>query len=181
MTHGGVFRTKRSASAQGTLVTPGLQRTAPRLVERDRHPSVQRRSMEACRAALQAERWKLMLALENTEVMEIPAVADSMDSSALEHERHVALDTLSRKVALLAEVNAALERLRAGTYGLCEECEQPISPGRLGALPWARLCLRCQEEEEVQGQVGSGETSPSTIEHFEDRAAGESVSAPGSR
>lgn len=100
-----------------------------------------------------------MLALENTEVVEVPMVADSMDSSSLEHDRHVALDTLSRKALLLAEVNTALERLRTGTYGLCLECGEPISAGRLNALPWASLCLNCQKEEESAKQQFGGETS----------------------
>lgn len=99
-----------------------------------------------------------MLALENTEVVEVPMVADSMDSSSLEHERHVAMDTLSRKAILLAEVNSALERIRAGTYGLCGECGEPIPPGRLNALPWARLCLKCQEEEEIADRFRTGES-----------------------
>jgi RNA polymerase-binding transcription factor DksA len=41
----------------------------------------------------------------------------------------------------LAEVNAALNRFRMGTYGLCEKCGCPISTARLQALPTARLCM----------------------------------------
>jgi DnaK suppressor protein len=45
--------------------------------------------------------------------------------------------------AQLAEVEAAIERLAAGTYGLCEQCGQPIAAARLEARPTARTCIKC--------------------------------------
>ncbi|MCF6377077.1 TraR/DksA family transcriptional regulator [Nocardioides KLBMP 9356] len=43
----------------------------------------------------------------------------------------------------LAELDAALARVDAGTYGVCERCGAPIGAARLEALPAARLCIRC--------------------------------------
>ena len=43
----------------------------------------------------------------------------------------------------LVEIEAALTRLDAGTYGLCERCGEPISDARLEARPVARTCIRC--------------------------------------
>lgn len=43
----------------------------------------------------------------------------------------------------LAEVDAAIARLDAGTYGVCERCGSPIGAERLEALPAARTCIRC--------------------------------------
>ena len=43
----------------------------------------------------------------------------------------------------LVEVDAALERVRSGTYGVCESCGGPITPGRLEARPVARTCITC--------------------------------------
>ncbi len=43
----------------------------------------------------------------------------------------------------LAEVDAALARVDAGTYGACDRCGAPIGAARLDALPAARLCIRC--------------------------------------
>ena len=45
--------------------------------------------------------------------------------------------------ARLAEVDAALARLDAGTYGACERCGEPIGSGRLEARPTARHCVDC--------------------------------------
>lgn len=44
-----------------------------------------------------------------------------------------------------AEREMAMERIDHGSYGVCLECEEPISPRRLKAIPWAELCIICQE------------------------------------
>jgi RNA polymerase-binding protein DksA len=41
----------------------------------------------------------------------------------------------------LAEIDAALQRIEAGTYGICEGCGKPIGAERLSAIPWARYCI----------------------------------------
>lgn len=43
----------------------------------------------------------------------------------------------------VSEIDAALERLDADTYGICERCGRPIAPGRLEARPVARTCIEC--------------------------------------
>jgi DnaK suppressor protein len=48
---------------------------------------------------------------------------------------------------LLRAIDDALARMRKGTYGVCEVCRRPISKVRLEAVPWARLCRECKEEE----------------------------------
>jgi len=66
---------------------------------------------------------------------------DAMDvaSDLTEHEALVA--EISQEQAELVEVEAALERIRRGTYGICEVTGQPIAPERLRALPWTRLSV----------------------------------------
>jgi RNA polymerase-binding transcription factor DksA len=45
-------------------------------------------------------------------------------------------------------IEDALRRLRAGSYGRCVDCESPIAPARLRALPFAETCVRCQESRD---------------------------------
>ncbi|MBU0551894.1 TraR/DksA C4-type zinc finger protein [Myxococcota bacterium] len=54
------------------------------------------------------------------------------------------------------QVNAALERLRREpeAFGLCEDCDEPIKPGRLRLLPYATLCVACQGAREAPIQRG---------------------------
>jgi DnaK suppressor protein len=51
----------------------------------------------------------------------------------------------------LAQVEQALERMRSGQYGLCEDCDQPIPTMRLQALPYATCCVECQRKSEAWG------------------------------
>lgn len=45
----------------------------------------------------------------------------------------------------LREIDSALHKLDEGTYGKCARCGKPIAPERLEALPYAELCIQCQE------------------------------------
>ena len=71
--------------------------------------------------------------------------SDSGDLSQQSHEEWLFLNRNNLEKTLLREVEEALRRVQDGTYGICQECEEPISPKRLQALPWAKFCVRCQE------------------------------------
>jgi RNA polymerase-binding protein DksA len=64
---------------------------------------------------------------------------------ALELEKRMALEKRLR--ASLAEIEHALQKYEAGTYGLCDSCGQPIEQARLEALPQANLCLNCKARQ----------------------------------
>jgi YteA family regulatory protein len=51
---------------------------------------------------------------------------------------------------LLEEVEAALDKMADGTYGVCAKCGREIAPERLEALPWATHCIECQRLDEVE-------------------------------
>jgi DnaK suppressor protein len=48
----------------------------------------------------------------------------------------------------LSQIERALARLKQGTYGVCEGCQNKIPVGRLNALPYTTLCIKCQRERE---------------------------------
>ena len=76
------------------------------------------------------------------------AVADPFDSAdwaEKSHEEWIFLKKNNFEMALLREIEGALERMRDGTYGTCMDCGMPLSRKRLEALPWARFCVTCQE------------------------------------
>jgi RNA polymerase-binding transcription factor DksA len=52
------------------------------------------------------------------------------------------------------DIDAALARVQAGTYGVCVACGEDIGLCRLEALAWAQYCLRCQLSLEQQGESG---------------------------
>jgi len=65
------------------------------------------------------------------------------DTSQVTAERGEAEALAAKLQDTLAEVERALDKLRAGTYGTCEDCGQPIDEARLEAKPAARYCINC--------------------------------------
>lgn len=49
------------------------------------------------------------------------------------------------------QIERALQKVDEGTYGICENCGRPIAPERLEALPFASLCISCQEQADGEG------------------------------
>ena len=66
-------------------------------------------------------------------------------SEVLELEKRLSLEQRLRKS--LDEIEHALEKYEAGTYGLCDVCGKLIEPARLEALPQANLCLKCKADQ----------------------------------
>jgi DnaK suppressor protein len=66
------------------------------------------------------------------------------------------LAMVQQQEQLLAQIDAAIRRHKAGTYGICLGCGGPIPLPRLKALPFARACAQCQEEREQQGGQSTG-------------------------
>jgi DnaK suppressor protein len=104
-----------------------------------RHDEIERfrRELEAKRAELAGPR--------DAEGIAIERAADSVDEVLLANERELIVERLNREAHLIRQVADALDRITTGEYGICLECEEPISAKRLTALPWAALCLSCQE------------------------------------
>lgn len=79
----------------------------------------------------------------NTEKYDIPR-----DNGTDDFDRDSALSILSTEQNALFEISEAERRLKQGAYGVCEECNVPIGMNRLEALPFARMCVQCQQKIE---------------------------------
>jgi DnaK suppressor protein len=73
---------------------------------------------------------------------------DQADAGAKTFQREHELALTQNARVLLAQNERALERIDAGTYGVCESCGQPIGKARLQAFPRATLCVSCKQREE---------------------------------
>ena len=65
---------------------------------------------------------------------------DPADTAAEKSERDVLITELGMEKNSILEIEAALQRIRNGTYGICEATGKSISPDRLQAIPWTRFC-----------------------------------------
>ena len=63
-------------------------------------------------------------------------------------DREFSLDLASTEQTILNRIDEALKKIDDGTYGICEDCGKPISFKRLKAVPYAKLCIKCKEDEE---------------------------------
>ncbi|MEZ4771484.1 MAG: TraR/DksA C4-type zinc finger protein [Caldilineales bacterium] len=115
------------------------------------------RNDEPFRQQLEAERAELLETISHFEIAarnKKPGLGNHMADDGTEAFDQAAGLALHRNdEALLVEVDAALARLDKGTYGLCERCGNQIDYARLQALPYARLCISCQQyiEENTKG------------------------------
>ncbi len=78
---------------------------------------------------------------------------DTYDLASEERTREINLILSDRDREKLQAIEDALERIDAGTYGICEMCEEEITPERLEALPFTRLCITCQSEMEKEAKL----------------------------
>ncbi len=71
------------------------------------------------------------------------------DAASATYDREQLAGRLENVEGLLRRVNRALEKLREGSYGVCDRCGDQIALPRLEALPFACLCLDCQDREDL--------------------------------
>ncbi|HEY8543684.1 MAG TPA: TraR/DksA C4-type zinc finger protein [Acidimicrobiales bacterium] len=97
--------------------------------------------LAALRGALDEE-----LATQRRQLADLQALVEELTRQPdldTQMERELAERNLARTAAAIEEIEDALARLDAGTYGICEGCGQPIAPARLEAIPETRTCVNC--------------------------------------
>ncbi|MBU6534106.1 TraR/DksA family transcriptional regulator [Streptomyces sp. NPDC057245] len=112
--------------------------------------------VEEARGELQSEADRLRTEIDSSERSLQGMMRDSGDgagddeadtgSKNITREHELALAATAREV--LTQTERALERLDAGTYGLCENCGKPIGKARMQAFPRATLCVECKQKQE---------------------------------
>jgi|ERR1700735_728037 DnaK suppressor protein len=100
-------------------------------------------------------RWRAELLAESIETMshmkeDSLSEPDVTDRATLETDRFTELRTRDRERKLISKIDQALQRIEIGTYGYCEETDEPIGIRRLDARPIATLSLEAQERHERQ-------------------------------
>lgn len=91
---------------------------------------------------------------ESTENSKSPL--SSAENASDTYEQDFAFMSMESEEHLLRKIDRALQRIRENTYGECEECGKTINAERLEALPWATMCVKCQEVEERGGRRKRG-------------------------
>ncbi|RLC32120.1 MAG: RNA polymerase-binding protein DksA [Deltaproteobacteria bacterium] len=73
-----------------------------------------------------------------------------VDQACMEVEADYSFHMRERESKLIAKIRVALEKIEEGSFGICEECGEEISEGRLMARPVATLCIKCKKKQELE-------------------------------
>jgi len=110
------------------------------------------------RELLQQQRQRVVEAIDYLHAENPGSMKDETEESTMDnHLADLATVTLDREIDytleensehLLKEIDKALEKIEQGTFGICENCGQPIAEERLLAIPYATQCIDCKRREE---------------------------------
>ena len=67
------------------------------------------------------------------------------------YDQEFTLGLIENEQGTLDQIHQGLDRIKAGTFGICEECGQPIAKPRLQAIPYTAHCIECARELEKRG------------------------------
>lgn len=116
--------------------------------------SLPKRRLATLRKGLEEERGRLVAQVERLdaefqdESWKDPRSDDDAYSGSATYERERTMSLARNARAMVIQIDEALARMDAGTYGLCVSCGQPITPERLDAIPHASDCLDCRRRAE---------------------------------
>ena len=77
-------------------------------------------------------------------------MSDELDLSSAELEQSMRMRLKSREALFLKKIDESLEKIQAGSFGVCSCCEEDIEVSRLEVRPTASLCILCKEQEEMR-------------------------------
>ncbi len=95
---------------------------------------------------LRAKEAELSGSLRRRDDIVIEQASEALDAVQLMRERDLAVRSLTQDSNMMRQIRRALARIADGSYGVCLQCEEDISPKRMAAVAWADFCIRCQEQ-----------------------------------
>jgi DnaK suppressor protein len=114
--------------------------------------SIKKKDLKRFREILLGKKAELLRNAQKTltEDMTLDAddLPDEMDLASSEYLQSFTFRLRGREKTFLKKIDHALKKIDDGVFGVCEECEEPISMKRLEARPETTLCIRCKEDQE---------------------------------
>jgi DnaK suppressor protein len=115
-------------------------------------PALKKKELKRFREILEEKKEEILKNAKRTlnEDMTLDAddMPDEMDLASSEYLQSFTFRLRGREKTFLKKIDHALAKIDEGTFGICEECEEPISAKRLEARPETTLCIRCKEDQE---------------------------------
>lgn len=120
----------------------------------NRGGSVNKKEFEIVRGRLVARRSELIYKLSqfrnDSKEVESDVAQDLADKAESSYTKEFLLSLSDAERDELFQIDAALKRIDAGSYGHCLMCQKEVSKKRLAAIPWTPLCIECEEKSETE-------------------------------
>jgi DnaK suppressor protein len=148
------FWSRRTESTYSTWVPLLLQFWKQHGAALGNEPGLEmdRRELDRYKQMLLAKQDELSVKNANGESL-VPAAGgrdgDPTDRATADEEAELQIRFHQTDGPLLRAIEGALDRIRQGTFGVCDACNNPISRARLEAVPWTRHCRDCKEHEQA--------------------------------
>lgn len=135
---------KKKAAAQAAPAP-----AAPKALKAPKEVSISPRDLEAIRKKLTLQRQDVVEAMKRNRAPEVTSeTGDEADQAQAAMDRDLQFELSDTERNTLDQIEGAIRKIDKGTYGVCEQCRQPVETLRIRALPFARYCIRCQAGSE---------------------------------
>jgi DnaK suppressor protein len=129
------------------------------------------KKIQETRRRLSAEHEKLIKSMNRSrlaaEEIQIENTEDEGDMATISHDRDLLYNLHEGGFARLRFIQEAIKAIDRGQYGECTRCGNDINEKRLEAMPWATMCIHCQEETETEGISSRTVLAPKDAEETE--------------
>ena len=88
---------------------------------------------------------------EDSYTLGTDGIQDMADAASNAYNADILMSLSDNDRNMVKEIDSALDKIGSGTYGICEECDEPINEKRLEANPVARYCITCKRMIEEKG------------------------------
>jgi DnaK suppressor protein len=127
------------------------------LAEKESSMALNKSQIEDFRLLLEEKRNRLLSearrTLDHDMVIDSDERMDEVDQASSEYMQAFSFRLRGRERFLMDKIEHALRKIGETTFGVCEECDEPISLKRLQARPEAQLCIQCKEAQEREEAV----------------------------
>ncbi len=150
-------RTKKPAATKET-VEKAPKAAKPAKPARPAKPAVDPELLKTIREALVSQRNQLLNVVHSTQAQlaeKETGLADVSDRASGGFEDELAMGLMRIEAAQIEDIEAAIERIDVGTYGVCVDCGKVIPRKRLEVLPFAQRCLDCEGTKERRARMQS--------------------------
>lgn len=151
---------KTSVPSQKVIVEPMNMKATPNKPMQNltvRQEKLQRILLEKRATILREIQAQLGQSLNEEQQRRLESAMDSGDQAWVDLEREMGISLQEMRNRERKLIDAALVKLKDGTYGICAECGREISEKRLEALPFATYCVACQSKRELLEKIERGE------------------------